>query len=144
MNEENNINALDEIHKGSSMGVDALNFVIDKTETKEFKGVLEVEKKKYEKIKKQIEKIYPKYSDKEPHETSLMNKAMTWYGIEIKTITENGTSKLAELLIEGTNMGIIEGRKILNHKDIDKNVKDIIEEYVTMQQDSVEVLKKYL
>lgn len=144
MNEENNINALDEIHKGSCMGVDALNFVIDKTETKEFKGVLEVEKKKYEKIKKQIEKLYSKYSDKEPHATSLMNKAMTWYGIEMKTIAENSSSKLAELLIQGTNMGIVEGRKILNHKDIDKPVKDIIEEFVEMQQDSIEALKKYL
>lgn len=113
MNEENNINALDEIHKGSCMGIDALNFVIDKTETKEFKSVLETEKEKYEKIKHQIEKIYSKYCDKEPHKTSLMNKAMTWYGIEMKTMTENSSSKLAELLIQGTNMGIIEGERIL-------------------------------
>lgn len=144
MHEENNINALDEIHKGSCMGIDALNFVIDKTETKEFKGVLEVEKKKYEKIKKQIEKIYPKYSDKEPHKTSLMNKAMTWYGIEMKTMTENSSSKLAELLLQGTNMGIIEGRRILNNKDLDKPITEIVEEYVRMQQESIEVLKKYL
>lgn len=144
MNEENNINALDEIHKGSCMGIDALNFVIDKTETKEFKSVLETEKEKYEKIKHQIEKIYPKYSDKEPHKTSLMNKAMTWYGIEMKTMTENSSSKLAELLIQGTNMGIIEGKKILNNKDLDKKISDIIEEYVRMQQESIEVLKEYL
>ena len=41
-------------------------------------------------------------------------------------------------------MGIIEGRKILNHKKVDKEVYNIIEEYVTMQEDSVENLKKYL
>lgn len=144
MNEENNINALDEIHKGSCMGIDALNFVIDKTEAKEFRNVLEVEKDKYEKIKKQIEEIYPDYSDAEPHKTSLMNKAMTWYGIEMKTMTEHGNSKLAELLIQGTSMGIVEGRKILNHKDLDNRIKKIIDEYVTMQQDSIEILKKYL
>lgn len=144
MNEENNINALDEIHKGSCMGIDALNFVIDKTEAKEFKEVLEIEKNKYEKTKKQIEDIYPNYSDKEPHKTSTMNKVMTWYGIEMKTMMESGNSKLAELLIQGTNMGIIEGRKILNHKDLDKDIKKIVEEYVKMQQDSIEILKKYL
>ena len=41
-------------------------------------------------------------------------------------------------------MGIIEGRKILNKKNIDKEVNDIISEYVTMQEESVETLKKYL
>lgn len=144
MIDENNINALDEIHKGSCMGIDAINFVLDKVETKEFKSVLETEKEKYEKIKKQIEEIYPDYSDKDPHKTSLMNKAMTWYGIEMKTMAENNNSKLAELLIQGTNMGIIEGKRILNNKEVDKRINEIVQRYVRMQQESVEVLKKYL
>lgn len=144
MNEENNIDVLDEIHKGCCMGIDALNFVINKTDTKEFKSVLETQKKKYEKIKKEIEKIYSKYSDKEPHKTSLMDKAMTWYGIEMKTASQDGTSKFTELLLQGTNLGIIEGRKILNHKSIDEEINDIAKKYVEMQQESVEELKGYL
>ena len=32
-----NINALDEIHKGACMGVDALSFVLDKVEDQDFK-----------------------------------------------------------------------------------------------------------
>lgn len=144
MNEENNINVLDELHKGSCMGIDALNFIIDKTDAKEFKEVLKIQKKKYEKIKKEIEKLYPRYSEKKPHETSPMNKVMTWYGIEMKTMTDDGPSKLTELLLQGTNMGIIEGRRILNHKSLDKDVKKLAEKYVQMQQESVEKLKEYL
>ena len=41
-------------------------------------------------------------------------------------------------------MGIIEGKKILNNKNLDKEVSDIVSEYVTMQEKSVEVLKEYL
>ena len=41
-------------------------------------------------------------------------------------------------------MGIIEGRKILNNKKIDKEVSNIINNYVTMQEKSVEILKNYL
>ena len=69
---------------------------------------------------------------------------MTWYGIEIKTLKDNSNSKIAELLLQGTNMGIIEGRKILNKKEIDKKVNELIEKYVTMQEDNVEILKQYL
>ena len=73
-----------------------------------------------------------------------MNKVMTWYGIEWKTISDNSTSKLAELLLQGTNMGIIEGVKILNHKVMDSEVKKIAKKFVEMQENSVEELKGYL
>lgn len=141
---EENINALDEIHKGACMGVDAINFVIDKVEDKEFKKELEKELNNYKVTQQQVEDIYPEYNDGNPHETSAMNKAMTWSGIEMKTMTDKSDSKLAELLLQGVNMGIIEGRRILNKKKIDEKVNDIISRYVNMQEESMEALKKYL
>lgn len=100
--------------------------------------------KKYQNITKKIAKIYPDYSKNEPHETSAMNKAMTWYGIEMKTLMDDSTSKITELLLQGTNMGIIEGRKLLNHKTTDREVHKLVQEYVDMQEESVEKLKKFL
>lgn len=142
---QENINALDEINKGAHMGMDAINFVLDKVEDENFKKVLKVEHDKYKKISEEIMDIYPKYNeDDNPHETSMMNKAMTWYGIEMKTLTDKSNSKIAELLLNGTNMGIIEGRKVLNNKNIDDEVRNIIEKFVSMQEDSVETLKKFL
>lgn len=74
-----------------------------------------------------------------------MNKVMTWYGVQMKTMTDDSTSKLSELLMQGTNMGIIEGRKLLNHNtNIEHDVKNILNDFVVMQEDSVETLKKYL
>lgn len=139
-----NINALDEIHKGACMGVDALSFVLDKVEDKEFKKELEKEYNDYKMIASEIEKIYPKYNDDKPHETGMMNKAMTWSEVEMKTINDRSNSKIAELLLNGVNMGIIEGRRILNKKEIDDEVSKIVSKYVTMQEESVEILKNYL
>ena len=69
---------------------------------------------------------------------------MTWYGIQIRITSEDSESKIAELFLKGTNMGIIEGRKLLNNKEIDKGTKDIIEEYVNFQEEYVEKLKEFL
>ena len=143
--DKDNINALDEINKGACMGMDAIHFILDKVKDEELKKTLELEYNKYKDISKRIEKMYPEYNDTDkPHETSTMNKAMTWYGIEMKTLMDDSNSKIAELLMQGTNMGIIEGRKILNNKDLDKKVHEIVQEYVTMQEDSVEKIKTYL
>lgn len=140
-----NINALDEISKGASMGKDAIHFVLDKVEDQEFKDVLMKQYDDYENISNKIKDIYSKYNDDDtPHETNAMNKVMTWYGIEMKTLTDKSNSKIAELVLQGTNMGIIEGRKILNKKEVNEDVHDIVSEYVTMQEKCVEVLKKFL
>lgn len=138
------INALDEIHKGACMGIDAISFVMDKVEDKRLKDVLNDQYNDYNSVKEKIEDIYPKYNEGEPHKTSAMNKAMTWSGIEMKTMNDTSNSKIAELLLQGVNMGIIEGRKILNKKSLNKEVEDILKEYVDMQESSVETLKNYL
>jgi len=142
--EKEDINALDEIHKGACMGKDAIHFVREKVEDDKLKDVLDAEYEQYQEISKRIEEIYPKYNDGKPHETSAMNKAMTWYGIEMKTMMDKSNSKITELLLQGVNMGIIEGKKILNNKNLDKEVSDIVSEYVEMQEKSVEILKEYL
>ena len=141
---EENINALDEIHKGACMGMDAISFVLDKVEDDYLKKDLKKEYDEYQKIAGEIEKIYPNYNDGNPHETSKITKAMTWYGIEMKTLTDDTTSKIAELLLKGFNMGIIEGKRILNQKNINKEVANIIEKYVEMQEKDVETLKSFL
>lgn len=141
---EENINALDEIHKGACMGMDAISFVLDKVEDDYLKKVLKKEYDEYQKIAGEIEKIYPNYNDGNPHETSKITKAMTWYGIEMKTLTDKSNSKIAELLLQGFNMGIIEGKRILNQKNINKEVANIIEKYVEMQEKDVETLKSFL
>jgi len=143
--ESNMLNVLDEINKGATMGMDAIEFVSAKVGDKEFQKVLDVEHNKYKDISQRVNKIYPNYSDKEPHETNKMNKMMTWYGIQMNTMTDHSNSKLAELLMQGTNMGIIEGRRLLNHnQNLKEEVRGLLGDFVTMQEDSVETLKKYL
>ena len=145
--ENQNLNILDEVNKGSTMGMDAISFVSEKVTDKTFKEVLDGEYSKYKKISEQVNDLYANYSDKEPHKTNAMNKMMTWYGIQMKTMTDDTTSKLSELLMQGTNMGIIEGRRLLNQNqdnNIAQDVKNILNDFVVMQEDSVETLKKYL
>lgn len=143
--ENQNLNILDEVNKGATMGMNAISYVSEKVEDNDFKQVLDTEYNKYKDISNRVNTLYDNYSSKEPHETNAMNKMMTWYGIQMKTMTDDSTSKLSELLMQGTNMGIIEGRRLLNqNQNIESDVKNILNDFVVMQEDSVETLKKYL
>ena len=143
--ENQNLNILDEVNKGATMGMDAISYISDKVADENFKQVLGTEYNKYSDISRRVHELYNNFSKKEPHETNTMNKMMTWYGIQMKTITDSSTSKLSELLMQGTNMGIIEGRRLINqnHNAADA-VKSILNDFVAMQEDTIETLKKYL
>lgn len=85
---DNNVNVLDEINKGATMGMDAIMFVYDKVGDQTFKKVLDGEYKKYKDISQRVGQEYENFSIKAPHTTNAMNKAMTWYGIQMKTMTD--------------------------------------------------------
>lgn len=145
--EKNKINkdVLDELNKACVMGMDAIRNILDKAEDKKFKKVLEKEFDKYKDIHHRIKKKYEDYSKEEPTTTSTMNKMMTKSMTEMKLMKDSSDSKIAELLSQGTNMGIIEGRRLLNHKEkLNKEVEKILKDFIEMQEESIEIYKEYL
>lgn len=144
-NRKVNKDCLDELNKGCAMGMDSLRMIMEKVQDKKFKKVLENEFDKYKGIHQRIEDEYNNYSYEEPTETSPLNKIMTKSMTEMKLMKDYSDGKIAELLMQGTNMGIIEGRRLMNHKDnLDKNVAKILSDFVDMQEESVEIYKEYL
>lgn len=146
MDNNNELNVLDEVNKGATMGMDAIEFISKKVGDENFKNVLDIEYNKYKDISRRVNDLYLNYtSKKEPHETSGMNKVMTWWGVQMNTMNDKSNSNLSELLLNGTNMGIIEGRRLLNQNpNINKDIHSLLADFVKMQEDSVEKLKSYL
>lgn len=142
--DKKDINVLDELNKGACMGRDAIHFIMDKVKDENLRKELNRQYAKYKETNEKICEIYPEYKEGDPHKTGAVNKVMTWYGIEMKTLLDDSTSKIAELMMQGTNMGIIEGRRLLNDKNMDEEVHKIAQEYVAFQEDAVEKLKPFL
>ncbi len=140
------LNVLDEINKGATMGMDAIEFVEKKVGDDKFRQTLNAEYAKYQEISNRVTDLYSEFpTTKEPHETSAMNKIMTWWGIQMKSMSDQSNSNISELLLNGTNMGIIEGRRLINQNpNIDEDIHTLLCDFVKMQEDSVEILKKFL
>ena len=144
--QNNDLNVLDEVNKGATMGMDAIEFIVKKVGDENFKKTLDLEYNKYKDISRRANDLYENYTyEKEPHETSAMNKVMTWWGVQMKAMNDKSNSNLSELLLNGTNMGIIEGRRLLNQNpDINQDIHALLDDFVKMQEDSVEKLKTFL
>ena len=135
---------LNEINKGIKMGMDSISNVAEKVQDDNFKKDLKFQYDKYNNILNKVNNELTKYDDF-PKELNPMQKAMGWMSVEFNTMDDKSTSKIAEMMWQGTNMGIIEGRRILNaHDDLDTDVKNLINDFVSFQEESVEKLKTFL
>ena len=141
---DNNRYILNELNKGLKMGMDSISNVSEKVQDDRFKQDLKYQYDEYNKILNEVNDELTNYDDF-PKDLNPMQKAMGWMGVEMNTLTDKSNSKIAELMIQGTNMGIIEGVKLLNHNpDTEQHIKDILNKFIDFQQNNVEQLKKYL
>ena len=135
---------LNQVNQGIKMGMDSISNVSEKVQDSRLKDELLFQYDKYNEILNEVNDELTNYDDF-PKELNPMQKAMGWMGVEMNTLTDKSNSKIAELMIQGTNMGIIEGVKLLNHNpDTEQHIKDILNKFIDFQQNNVEQLKKYL
>lgn len=144
MEKNNEIEILKEINQNTKMGMDSLSTIIKKTEDKAFKELLNTQHNEYQNIYDRTQELLVK-NNAQIEDTPNMLKAMSWMGIQFNTANDNSNSKLSELLIQGNDMGIIKGIKLLNnHSFVDNEIKNILSDFVRLQEKNIDDLKKYL
>jgi len=143
--EENNLKILKEIHKATKMGMDSISFVAEKLDDNKLKDNLSFQYTQYGQVMDRVNKLYENYGEI-PEDKNVMNTIMGWTGVQMNTINDKTPSHIAEMMIQGTTMGIIEGRKLMNNEanQASKDVKDLLNNFVTFQENNVEQLKKFL
>ena len=135
---------LNELNKGIKMGMDSISNVSEKVQDDRFKQDLKYQYDEYNKILNEVNNELTNYDDF-PKELNPMQKAMGWMGVELNTISDKSNSKIAEMMIQGTNMGIIEGVKLLNQNpEADTEVKVVLNDFIRFQENTIDQLKKYL
>lgn len=135
---------LNEIHKGVTMGMSSLEEVSKKSSDQTFKDNLSMQYNTYldtlNKVNNEFEKI-----GEIPDDTPINQKIMGWTGIQMNTMNDTSNTKLSELLIQGYDMGIIKGTKLLNQSpEASQNVKNILGEFIQLQQNNINQLKNFL
>lgn len=141
---ENEIEILKEINQNSKMGMDSLSTVLKKVEDSNFKELLNTQHDEYQNIYGRTQELLIKHNAS-MEDTPPMQKAMSWMGIQLNTLNDSSNSKLSELLIQGNDMGVVKGTKLLNNYSFMNNeIKNILSDFVRLQEKNIDDLKEYL
>lgn len=138
------IEILKEINKDAKMGMDSLTMVTKKVQDEKFKKLLNNQHDEYQNIFDRTQELLVQ-ENKNIQDIPTMQKVMAWTGIQMNTLNDKSNSKLSELLIQGNDMGVIKGTKLLNESNFTTpEIENLLSDFVRIQEKNIDDLKKFL
>lgn len=126
------------------MGHNTLLQLQDITENEAFKAFLRIQLKAYDIVLNETKVQYEARGEQLPEE-SAWNKVMTFMGIKMDTMMDKSTRHIADMLIQGSNQGIMELTKAgKDYPGAGAPVKSLAEKLLVMLERNVEELKTFL
>lgn len=138
------IEILKEISKDSKMGMDSINMVGEKVQDEKFQKLLDEQHNEYQNIFDRTQEILKQHGEA-IEDVPAMQKMMGWMGVQMNTMNDKSNSQLSELLIQGNDMGIIKGHKLLNNNEFTTpEIQNLLSDFVRLQEKNIDDLKKWL
>ena len=97
--------ALAEIYRNAQLALQSISNVLPQVEDWEVKAELEAQHEEYEKFSAKAA-ILAKDRGIELKEPSAFKKMMMWGSIKMSTLTDNSRAHIADMMIQGTVMGV--------------------------------------
>lgn len=135
---------LREVQKNTEMAMKAIDTISDKVYDDDLAVQLSRQSLKYSEIhNKALDKILE--GKAEPYRTNNISQMMLVGGIHSNTLFNTSTSHIAEVMIQGSNRGITDMCKALNHHERAGSFSlEIAKELMDFEEKNIERLKKYL
>ena len=128
------IEILKEISKDTKMGMDSINMVVEKVQDEKFQKLLDEQHNEYQNIFDRTQEILKQHGET-IEDVPAMQKMMGWMGIQMNTMNDKSNSQLSELLIQGNDMGIIKGHKLLNNNEFTTpEIQNLLSDFVRLQE----------
>lgn len=135
---------LKEVQRNSSMAMNAIDTISEKVQNRELLHELSKQRLLYSVIQnKATDRLQSERA--EGYHASTMQDMMLKGGIQINTLTNCSSSKIAELMIQGSNRGLTSMWKSINHHQNSGNTSmEVAKELMDFETKSIERLKKFL
>ena len=113
MIEQDTIKLLRECDAGVKMGVASIEDVLDYVRSDKLKKYLSECKSEHQKLNEELQELLDKYHD-DGKEPNPMAKGMSWVKTNVKLSFDESDKTVADLIIDGCNMGVKSLNKYLN------------------------------
>ena len=144
MIESDTIKLLRECDSGIKMGISSIDDVLPYTSDEKLKRILTQAKKQHEELKEEILKLLDKYHD-DGKDPNPMLKGMSWIKTNAKLALNESDNTIADLMTQGSNMGVKSLNKYLNeYEAADEVSKDITKRLINIEEQLTIDIREFL
>ena len=138
------VQLLQDVVRNARTGQDAVEHLLQKTEAGDMRDELIREKEDYAVARRESERALVNAGGRaEP--VGPLAKAGMWAGLEMETLADRSNAHIAEIVIQGATMGVIEMTKALNsYVDADGKARDLAGRFVAQQNETIDRQKLFL
>ncbi|WBY64850.1 MAG: hypothetical protein ACFWUD_09260 [Thermocaproicibacter melissae] len=135
---------LNELYKISKLGMEASEIVIPHLRNRSLSSQIKRHDERYINLMEKSRALL-KQQNEEPKGVRKDMQAMLTGAVKAELFLRNTPQHVAEMMIQGANMGIIGMTKVLNHApDCDTKTRKIAEEYIAAEEQNIDRLKRFL
>lgn len=144
MIEPDTIKLIRECDAGIKMGVTSIDDVLTHVKEEKMKNILKDAKQEHEKLRSELETMLSEYGD-EGKDPNPLAKSMSWMKTNVKLGIENSDRTVADLIIEGCDMGIKSLSRYLNeYKAAEERAKNIAKELIKIEETLSKNMRPFL
>ncbi len=135
---------LNKVYQNAQMASESIATVAQKVQDQNLLSDLQTQHQQYTSITSKATTELANTNEL-PSEKGFMTQVSTWGGIQMNTMLDKSPDHIAEMMIQGSVMGIIDmTRTIKQYSDIPQNIKALGYELVTIEENNVQRMKNYL
>lgn len=143
-NKTNFENLIDKAYENVRMATYAIDCLIERIDSPKLEELVRKQNEFYLDSTKDINNL-AKSKNVELEDVSVMDKAMSYMSIKMKTMNNNDASKISEMLVQGTTMGITDMIKSKNDYPVEnEELNSIVERIISHEEMFVDSLKTFL
>ena len=137
--------ALAEIYRNAQLALESISDILPETQDMAVRNELHAQHEEYERFSAKAATI-AKDMGLELKEPNPMKKAMMWGSIKMSTLTDKSRAHIADMMVQGTVMGITALRTTLNELSEEGNeeIIELLEEMINIEEEFEKKWKEYL
>ena len=137
--------ALAEIYRNCELALQSISNILPAVEDRDLKAELTYQHEEYERFSANA-MMLAKNKGIELKEPNPLKKAMMWGSIKMNTLMNNAREHIADMMIQGTVMGITALKTSLSDAEThaDEEIIALLKELISLEEGFEKTLKEYL
>lgn len=139
-----NIEMLNKIYENAQMGSNSITYVSEKTEDKELLKELQNELAQYNEVSSEASQKILNHNEI-PKEKGPMAQVGLWSSVQINTLMDKSTSHIAEMMMQGSAMGVIDMAKTIRKSTTHSaDTEKLAEKLIKTEEENFQKMKQFL